>query len=696
MRGWPVLSVLLCAGVSSAGSFTFVALDQQAAPIIVAAGEPEYVRLAAEDLATDVMKITGKRPKVAVGGTPAAGACVLIGTKAGGAWESYRAEATGGRLAIEGGDARGTMFGVYAFIETYLKVDPLGLWSGNEPSKRPELKWDGVSLVSESPTFKFRGWFINDEDLLTEWMASGGTRKIDYQFYSHVLNVEAMRAVVEALVRSRFNLIIPSSFIDLMNPQEEALIQECTRRGVFVSQHHVEPMGVSAFAYLNYWKARGKELTYSYFSHPDEVREVWRAYAEKWAKFPNVIWQLGLRGKADRPMWMSDPNVPQSDEERGRIISEAMAAQVKILDAVCLRQPRLMTTTLWAEGAVLNQKGLLTVPADTMVVFADNSPGWKWQQDFYSTPHNPKNSYGVYYHHGLIGSGPHLAQAVPPHKTYDMLRAAVERDAGSYAMFNVSNVREFVLGIDATAKMTWRMDGFDPDVWLANWVKERFSQKQAEIENAYKIYFNAYQIHDRQRVPFLLDGQMFSAGNTLLREMNKKLKAKTVGLGTETEKVAREGGTNEVPKEADAFWSGLSDALPARLARRESVRRVAAQKAGFALASLHGHTAASHLAAPEAAFLNDNLIFPCDMMFQTCEWLEQLGMAQEALDLGNTKICVKSLESAEAAFAQIPGLVDGYCHDKWKTWYRGCKKLDVSAALAKTREVLEEARNNEK
>ena len=685
---------LLLALAARADSFSFVT-SGRVAPIVVAAGEPEYVRLAAEDLAADVQRITGQRPAVAAGGTVSAGACVVVGTKAGGPWESYRVESRGGRLVIEGGDARGTMFGVYAFIEQVLKVDPLGFWSGREPEKHADLSWPEVSLVSGSPSFKFRGWFINDEDLLTEWRESGGKRKLDYPYYTQVVNREAMRAVVEALVRSRCNLIIPASFIDILNPPEAALVEECARRGVFVSQHHVEPLGVSAFSYFNYWKARGKDLTYSYFSHPDEVREVWRVYAEKWAAYPNVIWQLGLRGIADRPMWQADPKVPQSDADRGRLISEAMAAQVKILDEACPRQPRYLSTTLWAEGSELNRQGLLTIPAETIVVFADNSPGWKWPQDFYTTPRNPKNSYGVYYHHALIGCGPHLAQAVPPHKTFELLGTAVARQADTYAIFNVSNIREFVLGIDATAKMTWRMEGFDPDAWLKAWVSQRFSAKQAEIENAYKIYFNAYQIHDQQRVPFLLDGQMFGAGNKILSELAKQLKEARAGTGAAPERIKADGAEVAVPaKDKDAFYAGLSDMHPASLGRRETVRRAAVQQAGFALALLHARAASAALPAAEAAFLQDNLIYPAEVMRQTSAWLEQLGLAHEALDLGDRPACARALAEAEAAFAQLPGLAESYCRGRWENWYRGCKKLNVSATLKKTRDVLERAKES--
>ncbi|MFA5192483.1 MAG: glycosyl hydrolase 115 family protein [Verrucomicrobiia bacterium] len=677
---------------------------QQTATVFVPPGEPECVRLAAEDLVNDVKKITGRAP-VIVQRADAAGivmvsmnqpeSAALLEKLAPGfadglksKWEAYRVENVGSRLIIAGSDERGTMFGLYAFIEKYLGVDPLYYWASRPPQKRATLAWDNVKISSGEPTFKFRGWFINDEDLLTEWKEGGGKRQIDYPYYGQVVHRDVMRDVAEALVRSRCNLIIPASFVDIMNPPEEALVQECARRGVFVSQHHVEPLGVSAFSYFNYWKKRGKDLKYSYFSHPVEVREVWRAYAEKWAAYPNVIWQLGLRGIADRPMWMADPNTPQSDADRGRLISEAMATQVEILNEVCPRQPRYLSTTLWAEGSALNQKRLLTIPEGTIIVFADNSPGWKWQQDFYSTPRNPKNTYGVYYHHGLIGSGPHLAQVPSPHKTFECLKTAVEKGAGTYAIVNVGNLREFVLGIDATAKMTWQMDSFNPDAWLAEWVRGRFSKRQNEIANAYQVYFNAWQIHPEQQVPFLMDGQMFGAGNTQLGQIAKKLKSRPSRNNAEANKAA-------TPVGRDAFWTGLSDMHPRRLDRGETLKWLAAQKDGLALALRQAQAAAASLPEHEASFLRDNLIYQGSIMIQVCEWLEHVEFASDALDRGDRAACAASLVQAEAAFTRIPALAERYCRGQWADWYRGCKKLNVSATLKRTRDVLEQARRSQ-
>lgn len=703
---------------SGAGAFELVS-PGRVATVFVPEGEPECVSLAAEDLVGDVAKITGRSAAIVrrAGECGDAGVVLVSLDRPGsaalleklspgfgeglkGKWEAYRAEAVrtaaGERLIVAGSDERGTMFGLYAFLQEHLGVDPLYFWSGREPQRRQALRWESVSLRSDGPTFRFRGWFINDEDLMTEWRGGGGERNIDYPYYSQVVHPEVMRAVAEALVRGRFNLIIPASFIDILNPPEEALVKECARRGVFLSQHHVEPMGVSAFSYFNYWKSRGKDLKYSYFSHPAEVREVWRVYAGKWASFPNVIWQLGLRGIADRPMWQADPDTPQSGAERGRLISEAMAEQLGILRDVCPGGPKHFSTTLWAEGSALNQQGHLRIPEGAIVVFADNSPGWKWQEDFHSTPRDPKNRYGVYYHHGLIGSGPHLAQVVSPHKTYECLKAAVGHGAGEYAIFNVANLRELVLGIGASADMAWRMEGFDPDAWMESWVGERFSCRRAEIANAYHVYFSAWQIHDEQGVPFLMDGQMFGMGNRELGGMAKQIKSGKIGGGASLETSRQAGaGPAEARAEAgrdDAFWTGLADMHPRSLGRRETIKRLAAQRAGLELALLHARASAAVLPGDEASFLEDNLVYQASIMARTCEWLENVLVAHEALDLGDGGACVAALEAGAVAFSKIPELAKGYCRGKWEDWYRGCKKLNISATMDRTRAVLEQAR----
>ncbi|MBC8126061.1 MAG: glycosyl hydrolase 115 family protein, partial [Gloeobacteraceae cyanobacterium ES-bin-144] len=219
--------------------------------VSILASEPECVRLAVADLIGDAKKITGQTlpltPNIQEAGVLIASmnhpeSVTLIekispgfGNSLKGKWEAYRVEIIAGKLIIAGSDERGTMFGIYHFIEEMLGVDPLYFWSGLEPEKRDTLAWETVKLSAGEPTFRFRGWFINDEDLLTEWMEGGGKRNIQYPFYSQTVNPMIMRAVAESLVRSRCNMIIPASFIDILNPPEKVLLDECARRGVFLT-----------------------------------------------------------------------------------------------------------------------------------------------------------------------------------------------------------------------------------------------------------------------------------------------------------------------------------------------------------------------------------------------------------------------------------------------------------------------------
>jgi hypothetical protein len=170
-------------------------------------------------------------------------------------------------------------------------------WESRPPKKRERLEWDGVDLTGTEPAVRYRGWFVNDEDLLTEWYTDGGRRDIDYPFYATVTSPQASRHVYEAALRLRRNLIIPASFINITNPDEERLVADAVRRGLLVSQHHIEPLGVSGFGFLNYYRDRGEEVPYSYTAHPEKFEQVWREFAGRWAKYAP---QRGLAIRAAR------------------------------------------------------------------------------------------------------------------------------------------------------------------------------------------------------------------------------------------------------------------------------------------------------------------------------------------------------------------------------------------------------------
>jgi hypothetical protein len=78
--------------------------------------------------------------------------------------------------------------------------------------------------------------------------------------------------------------IIPGSFIDIDNPAEEKLVEASYKRGLYISQHHIEPMGVSYYTADNYLKDRNlQDETVSFITNRERMVEIWAYYAEKWA-----------------------------------------------------------------------------------------------------------------------------------------------------------------------------------------------------------------------------------------------------------------------------------------------------------------------------------------------------------------------------------------------------------------------------
>ncbi|WP_373524577.1 glycosyl hydrolase 115 family protein [Aquiflexum sp.] len=669
--------------------------------------EPEHVLLAVEDLINDIAKITSQRPELTRDPQLCDKGCVIIGSMdipgsaaflndnfkeakgQSGKWEAYKVKNQGKNLMITGSDSRGTQFGIYHFIEKYLEVDPLYFWTDREPEKRNQLVWSAIEIDQESPSFKYRGWFINDEDLLTGWKESGGERNIDYPFYAEVVNPAVMEKAVEAMIRLRYNLIIPASFIDIFNKPERKLVEIAAKRGVFLSMHHIEPLGVSAFTYFNYWNERGKDLKFSFYSHPEALKEIWKVYAEEWAQFPNVIWQIGLRGIADRPMWLADDAIPQSDAARGELISQAMQVQMDIIRNVDKREHIPVTTTLWMEGSELNEKGYLTFPEGMMVVFSDNSPGWMMQPDFFQTQREEDREYGIYYHHQLWGMGPHLAQAVPPSKTYEIIKQAVEKGSDDYVIFNVSNIREFALGLRASSEMTYDFNGFDPEMFMKNWAEVRFGEDSEAVAAVYQQFFDSYQMHDQSNGPILLDGQIRIKGFGLLSSLKEQLSdPKKFNLGKLV--------FNQSDPAETAPWlkKHLTDSRSGNISVDELISKLDLQQRNFLHTQNSLDDIISKMDDSKRPFLEVNLKSQLDIIHGLGEWLDGITKAILAEEVGDRENTILYLQSALKGFETIrSGKALSSKGEKWQDWYQGETKMNLIRMESYTEEILQLAKS---
>ena len=450
-------------------------------PIVLEENAAEAVRLAAQDLQRDLRRISGH-----LEGFPVVTACedaaIRVQTQNGGPAESYTVTVSENGILVEGCDVLGTVYGIYAVSTQLLGVVPVHRVTDLFPEVREELTLVPVTITAPERKVKFRGWFLNDEDLLTDFKPRTGPRYIDYPFYENVMNIDVLDMILETALRMEINLIIPSSFVDIANPYEEELVKAVYRRGLYITQHHVEPMGVSYFGADNYMKKYGTEgETVSFITNRGRMEEIWRFYAKKWAVYGDrVVWQLGLRGKADQSVWKSDKSVPMSAEGRGAIISDAIATQHRIIAETLGKEDFYSTSTLWMEGAQLYGEGYLKLPESTMVIFSDIGFSQMFGDDFYRVPRIPGRKYGVYYHVGFWGQGPHLAEGCDPQKMEFSYREALRMNSLDYAILNVSNVRPLHLSTWLSSRLLEDPENMNADAELNRLIIQLYGEEMLQ------------------------------------------------------------------------------------------------------------------------------------------------------------------------------------------------------------------------
>ncbi len=588
-------------------------------------------------------------------------------------WEGYRIAASENLLVVAGSDRRGALHGVYHLSQHFLGIDPCYLFTGKTPAHQAELAVEDGVFGGAPKTYRFRGWFLNDEDLLSDWKDGGGARHIDYPVYDQVVHPDALMMVLETAARLGINLMIPASFVDINNPPEENLIRMCVNRGFYVTQHHVEPLGVSHFGFENYWRERGSEEQFSFVTNRERVVECWRNSVRKWAKYEGVIWQLGLRGRGDVPAWHNDKAIDDSDEAHGALISEALQVQYDLVREELGHEDFLSTATLWLEGSELFHKGCLKFPRSTIIVFADAGPSQMFGNDFFKLDRMPEYRYGLYYHVAFWGHGPHLVQGTDLRKMQYQYRLAAEKGDTFYSILNVTNVRDVVMCVQANAELVWELEQFEENEFLNRYFLDHFGlMNGAERMHEHFMAFADYP-HSKGKIQWY-DAMWLDA---LTEEAELDFKKKVIldgaarGYGS---KCLNDPYREKEDDRNDADWcaalaQGIEDFEASYAALADAYRQV----------------------KPEGkTFFRDLMLVQEEIMLGLYEWARSCGRMRIALDGGDKSAAVRELRHAVFAMEKLLEDRRKAEHAPFEDWYRGDRKMALPNALARTRALLEQ------
>jgi hypothetical protein len=414
-----------------------------------------------------------------------------------------------------------------------------------------------------------------------------------------------------------------------------------------------------------------------------------------------VIWQLGLRGRGDRAVWKDDPNVPATDAARGGLISKAIARQHEIVAEVMGRDDFPTTTTLWAEGSDLHKAGHLVFPVDTIVIFADTSRAstnngkfnlfaHQWDQDFRTVPRRSGAAYGIYYHVAVWGAGPHLVQGVPLAKIHTCFQQAVDKGDTAYAITNVTNIREVVLGVRAVSELGWDPAGFDAEQFLATWCRQQFPGIEAQAAAIYRAIDHAHvgiPSPELEHPALFHDGVVRAGGFGLLHMLYDM-------LGVERE--------DDLARSGSGHPAHVSVALPSRQDMRRDMIEADRVYRQLALEGLPRwkdvynkiKETEDDVSRSRSSFFEHHFRTQTEIMIGLLEWVLALSDALEVVE--NTEDSSEffgHLENATAALGRLLASREATETGKWINWYRGERKMDLSVAHKYTKHLLQQAQD---
>ncbi|GAF04301.1 hypothetical protein JCM21142_73001 [Saccharicrinis fermentans DSM 9555 = JCM 21142] len=214
-------------GVSGQATNFSIASEHHIVNIAIDKKEARVVQIAADMLASDILNVSGKKPEISsvikemgiVAGTIGESRLIdqfisnknLDVSQVKGKWETYSLQVIanpdnkqGKILLIAGSDRRATAFGLLE-ISRMIGVSPWEWWADVIPEEKENLTIAVENRIYGSPSVKYRGIFLNDEDWgLQRWAA------LNYEPETGDIGPKTYAKVFELLLRLRANTIWPA------------------------------------------------------------------------------------------------------------------------------------------------------------------------------------------------------------------------------------------------------------------------------------------------------------------------------------------------------------------------------------------------------------------------------------------------------------------------------------------------------
>ena len=468
-----------------------LASPRQTAAILYDASDAAVVKRAAELFAADVEAVTGRRPQV-TSATGETGPAVIVGTVGGsalirrlseagkidtapleGAWERYLIQTVANplpgirkALVIAGSDRRGAAYGLFTLSEL-IGVSPWYWWADVPVKKHAALHVDAPPTYSQTPSVRYRGIFLNDEDWgLTPWASQ--------TFEPERGNIvpRTYAKVCELLLRLKANYLAPA-----MHPVSTSFNQIPENKlvadtfAIVMGSTHCEPLLLNT---ASEWDTKTMG-PWNYDKNKEGINRVLTQRVRENSPYENV-YTLALRGLHDGAMSTTLPM-----HEKVRMLQQALLDQRRILaeniDRPVETVPQAFTP--YKEVLEIYSNGL-ELPDDVTIVWPDDNYGYMKRLSGVREQRRTGRS-GVYYHVSYLGV-PHSYlwfSTTPPSLMYEELRKAYDTTADRLWLLNCGDLKGSEMQVSLFLDMAWDIGRFTADnvvTYPARWLAGIFGE----------------------------------------------------------------------------------------------------------------------------------------------------------------------------------------------------------------------------
>lgn len=405
-----------------------------------------------------------------------------------GRWEAYGLqvidnpmEGVERALVIFGSQPRSTAYGMFE-LSKLMGVSPWIWWADVTPTVKTQLYVTPGKTIVGTPSVKFRGIFVNDEDWgLRPW----GAKNLDTELNNFGPNTYTV--IMELLLRLRANTLWPA-----MHPGSRAFWYEKTniplimKYDIYMGSSHCEQM----LCNNEYeWERFGghRDEDWVWHSNKDMIMRYWGARISE-SKDKNGIYTLGMRAVHDAGM-----NGYNTTEEKVKALTDIIAHQRQLI-ADSIGDPTTIPQIFIPYKEVLDcYNAGLQVPEDVTLMWVDDNHGYIRQMP---TPEEQARSGGnaIYYHLSYWGTpaGYLWLSTISPSLCSYELSKAYDQGMRNQWIINVGDIKPAEEELEFCMDLAWDINSWTPErayLYTRDWAARTFGEEYADEISDIKLAY---------------------------------------------------------------------------------------------------------------------------------------------------------------------------------------------------------------